>query len=104
MKELKIIYADTFSEEIRAEMKSMGVKGYSIIPEVLGKGLSTEPKFNNHVWPGKNMLMYIICDDESAVKVMERMNKLRGENPNEGIFGWASDVSDLTEHDKTNII
>ena len=43
MKEIKIVHADTFSDEIRSEMKKMGVRAYSVIPALYGKGLSTEP-------------------------------------------------------------
>ncbi|HDS02998.1 MAG TPA: hypothetical protein ENN72_04740 [Firmicutes bacterium] len=102
LKALHIIYADTFGEEIIAEMKKMGVKAYTIIPELYGRGLSTDPRFNNHVWPGKNLMMIILCDEKSAGIIMDRMNALRRENPLEAIAFWSTVVSDISEHDKTN--
>ena len=104
MKEIKIVHADTFSDEIRSEMKKMGVRAYSVIPELYGKGLSTEPKFNDHIWPGKNMMMIVVCDEESADKILARIDLLREGNPNEGIFAWVSDVTKMTEHKDTNRI
>ena len=101
MKALNIIFADTFGDEMIAEMKKMGVAAYTIIPELFGRGLSTDPRFNNHVWPGKNMMMIILCDEKSADRIMERMNELREENPMEAIVFWTTPVLDISAHDKT---
>ena len=100
MKALHIIFADTFGDEMIAEMKNMGVTAYTIIPELFGRGLSTEPRFNNHVWPGKNMMMIILCDEKSAARIMERLNTLREENPVEAIVFWTTPLLDISVHDK----
>ena len=100
MKALHVIFADTFGDEMISEMKKMGVDAYTIIPELFGRGLSTDPRFNNHVWPGKNRMMIILCDEKSASRIMERLNELRNENPVEAIIFWTTPVLDISVHKK----
>ena len=50
------------------------------------------------------MMMIVVCDEESADKILARIDLLREGNPNEGIFAWVSDVTKMTEHKDTNRI
>ncbi len=98
MKSVHIIYPETVQDELLQLMKRIGVGAYSIIPEVFGRGYSTEPRFNDHVWPGKNQMMLIVCDDESANIILENLESLREQFPHEGILGYSFAIDEMTKH------
>ncbi len=104
MKKVTIIYSATILEELKDKLEEINVKAYSIIPTVYGKGLSTQPRFDNHIWPGKNQIMFIICDKESSKKILAVVNDLREEYSNEGIVGFIENIEDITTHENTNKI
>ena len=102
MKKVSIIYSATILEEMKNGVEDLGVKAYSIIATVYGKGLTTNPRYDNHVWPGKNQMMIIVCDEKSSKKIIEKINKLRVEFPSEGIVGFVENVENITRHQKEN--
>ena len=102
MKKVSIIYSATIFEEVKNDLEELGVKAYSIIPTIFGKGLITQPKFDNHVWPGKNQMIIVLCDDKSAKLILEKADNLREKYPREGIVAYIENIEDITKHDKTN--
>ncbi|TYB31783.1 MAG: hypothetical protein FXF47_02615 [Candidatus Mcinerneyibacterium aminivorans] len=102
MKKVSIIYSATIFEEMKKALEDIGIKAYSIIPTVYGKGLSTQPRFDSHVWPGKNQMIIIICDEKSSNLILDEVNQLRKKFPKEGIIGYIENIDDITEHEKIN--
>lgn len=98
MKSVHIVYPETVHDELLQLMKKIGVGAYSILPEVFGRGYSTEPRFNNHIWPGKNQMMLIVCDDGSAEVILEKLELLREQFPHEGILGYSFVIDAITQH------
>ncbi len=102
MKSVHIIYPETVHDELLSLMKKIGVGAYSIIPELYGRGYSTEPRFNDHIWPGKNQMMLIVCDEGSAVVILEKLELLREAFPHEGILGYSFEIDAITKHTVSN--
>jgi len=102
MKKVSIIYSATIFQEIKDMLENLGVKAYSLLPTVYGKGLNTQPKFDSHVWPGKNQMIIVICDKESSEIILKKVNELRDNFPKESIIGFIEHIENITKHDKTN--
>ena len=103
MKEIKIIFMNTIFDRMEKLLKDLGVKAYTIVPELWGRGLNSEPKYHTHIWPGFNMGINIVCDNESAEKIINAIDEMKDEIT-EPVFAYTTNVELLTKHNKTNKI
>lgn len=90
MKMVMICYNEAIDEEVMEILEGCVMKNYTKIPGIFGKGISSGTHLGNDIWPGKNNLLYVACDDAQANKMLGCVRELRKTLAAEGIkaFSW----------------
>ena len=93
MKELSVIYNVSVSSEIIDGLASVGVREYTIVPRCHGRGGVTEPRMDDHVWPGLNSMLLAVVEDSLAAKAMGKLQELRDGNIGKaGLYAYVKSV------------
>ncbi len=75
LKKVEIITDSIVLEKITELLEKFGV-GYSVIPEVFGKG-SREKRFDDDVTDTfRNVMVIICCDEQTAIKICKDVEKI----------------------------
>ncbi|MBM4175570.1 MAG: transcriptional regulator [Ignavibacteria bacterium] len=75
LKKVEIITDSIVLEKITSLLEKLEV-GYTVIPEVFGKG-SREKRFDDDVTDTfRNIMVIICCDEPTAVKISEGVEKI----------------------------
>ena len=77
MKCITAFYNVATDDEIMEILDEVGIEEYSKIPRCQGKGLTTEPRLDSHVWPGFNTTLIIVVEDNVAPKLMNALQAFR---------------------------
>lgn len=91
MKAVMIIYNQAHTEKIDYMLTSLGIRGYSMIENVQGRGSRDGvPHLGTHTWPEINSAMYVMVDDEMVDPLLEKVRKIDSINEEVGIraFVW----------------
>lgn len=96
MKSIFIAYDKALHELVTEALSSTLCKGYTILPEVAGRGSKTgEPHLGTHAWPSTNSAILCVADDERVDPLLERLHKIDHDNPLLGLraFVWTVEKS-----------
>jgi nitrogen regulatory protein PII len=96
MKMILIAYNAAIDDEVMEAIETAGVNSFTKIPEVLGKGHTSEPHFHTDVWPGYNTLLLAVAEDEIVAGVMEVVRNLRTTLGKEGIKAFSVKIEEVT--------
>ncbi len=67
---------ESISEELMEILDNVGVKGYTVWKDVLGKDNQGEKThWGNAVFPGKEWVFMIFCEDENTCSLKEELEK-----------------------------
>jgi len=91
-----IAYNAAIDDEVMEAIETAGVNSFTKIPEVLGKGHTSEPHFHTDVWPGYNTLLLVVAEDEIVAGVMEVVRNLRTTLGKEGIKAFSVKIEEVT--------
>jgi nitrogen regulatory protein PII len=93
MKAIMIIYNQVHSEKVEFMLDKLGIKGYSLIENVQGRGSSTGvPHLGTHAWPEINKSVLTIVEDNLVDTVLEKVKKIDAVNEEVGIRAFVWDV------------
>lgn len=92
-KELKmvmVVYYEAMDDEVMEVLGRCCMPYFTKLQGVFGKGELSGTRLGNDVWPGKNNLIYVACEDETAEKIISGVEELRKKRGKEGIkvFSW----------------
>lgn len=77
MKCITAFYNVATDDEIMEILAEVGIEEYSKIPRCQGKGQTTGPRLDSHVWPGFNITLIMVVDDAVAPKLMRALQAFR---------------------------
>jgi len=93
MKAIMIIYNQVHTEKVEYLLDKLGIKGYSLIENVQGRGSNTGvPHLGTHAWPEINKSVLTIVDDELVDKVLDIVKKIDAINEEVGIRAFVWDI------------
>ena len=75
MKLLIIIYEADFDEEIMEFISSKNL-GYTKWDRVLGKGKSSSPRLDDTIWPGFNITLAVMVEDDRGEDLVYTLREL----------------------------
>lgn len=82
MKMFQIICDSGFEDYLIENLEKVGVKHFTKIEKALGKGSSSEPHMDTHIWPGFHVLYFVAVEDEKYEELknmfFEMKKKLKG--------------------------
>lgn len=91
MKSVFIAYDQANHENVMEVLDRTNVKGYSLFPQVMGRGTNTgEPHMGSHAWPTMNSAIITVVEDEVADLLLKRLKEVDTDNEMLGLraFVW----------------
>src|SRR3990167_8111284 len=95
-KMVMIVYNEALDEDLMEALGSIGLKNYTKVLGVFGKGTSSGTHLGNDVWPGRNNILYIACEEDQSKELVARVKVLRQKMGHEGIKAFVLPIEYLT--------
>jgi nitrogen regulatory protein PII len=93
MKAILIIYNQVHTEKVEYMLDKLGVKGFSLIENVQGRGSNTGvPHQGTHAWPEINKSVLTIVDDGIVDTVLDKIKRIDAINEEVGIRAFVWDI------------
>lgn len=96
MKMVMISYNEAMDMEVMEVLGHCALKNYTKITGVFGKGSSSGTHLGDDIWPGRNNLLYVACENDDARKMFSCVKELRNKLGHEGIKAFMWELEDLT--------
>ncbi len=96
MKMIMIAYNEALDDEVTEVLEGCVMKNYTKIPAVFGKGSTSGTHLGTEIWPGRNNLLYVACEDKQAKQMLSCIKELRKKLGHEGIKAFVMPVEELT--------
>ncbi|MDD5042550.1 MAG: hypothetical protein PHV40_02670 [Candidatus Omnitrophica bacterium] len=86
-----LVYNEAIDDEMMETLDACGLKNYTKIKGVFGKGETSGAHLGDDVWPGRNNILYVSCAEGGAQKLLARVKELRKSLGREGVkvFIWS---------------
>jgi hypothetical protein len=93
IKMVMITYNEAIDDEVMEILGSCGLKNYTKIKGVFGKGETSGTHLGDDIWPGRNNILYAACQDNETRQLILRVKELRKKLGKEGVkaFAWSLD-------------
>ena len=97
MKMVMIVYNEAMDMEVMEVLHGCALGNYTKIPGVFGKGNTSGTHMGDDIWPGKNNILYISCNDEDAKQLLVCVKNLRLKIGKEGVKAFVWNLEESTE-------
>ena len=91
-----IVYNEAVDAEAMEALSACAVTNYTKIPAVYGKGDASGTHLGTDIWPGLNNILYVVCGEIQAQKILDYIRQLRKKIGAEGIKAFLLPVEDIT--------
>jgi len=95
MKMLTIVYNEAVDGEVMDVLSRCGLKNYTKILGVYGRGKTSGIHLGNDVWPGRNNLMYVACPGKEARDMLGCLRELKNKIGREGVKAFVQPLEDV---------
>jgi hypothetical protein len=96
MKMVMISYNEAIESEVMDSLAGCALKNYTKITDTYGSGLTSGTHLGNDIWPGKNNILYVACEDREAKQLLFRVKELRKTLGAEGVKAFLLPLEDMT--------
>jgi len=96
MKMVMIAYNEAIDAEVMEVLADCGLKNYTKIMGTFGRGSTSGTHLGNDIWPGRNNILYIACEEKQAVQLLSWIKELRRKLGKEGIKAFILPVEETT--------
>ncbi|MBN1353289.1 MAG: hypothetical protein JW994_01285 [Candidatus Omnitrophica bacterium] len=96
MKMVMIVYNEAMDMEVMESLESCCLENYTKIKGIYGKGKTSGAHLGNDVWPGKNNILYIACEEKRKDSLLSCVAQLRKKLGREGIKAFVWPLEELT--------
>lgn len=96
MKMVMIAYNEAVDLEVMEILQRCKMKNYTKIPGVFGKGTVSGTHLGTDVWPGRNNVLYVACDQEDSRTLFDGVVYLRKQLGLHGIKAFVWNVEAAT--------
>lgn len=95
-KMIMIVYNEAIDAEVMETLEGCGLKYYTKITGVFGSGSSSGTHLGSDIWPGRNNLLYIACEETQARQLLGCIRQLRTELGREGVKAFLLPLEETT--------
>jgi nitrogen regulatory protein PII len=96
MKAVMIVFNQSHSERIEYMFDRLGIRGYTWLTDVKGKGSETgEPRMGTHTWPEMNSAALVIVPFDKVDPLLESVTKLDEIDKSVGIRAFVWDITKM---------
>ena len=96
MKMVMVTYNEAIDAEVMEALAECALKNYTKVLSAFGKGVNSGTHEGNDVWPGKNNILFIACEEKSGQKLISRIRELRKTLGREGVKAFVLPLEELT--------
>jgi len=96
LKMAMIVYNEAIDNETMEILESCGLKNYTKVMCVYGSGATSGVHLGNDIWPGRNNILYVCCQDAQAQKVLSGVKELRKKLGKEAIKAFVWSLENVT--------
>lgn len=96
MKMVMVVYNEAIDIEVMEVLENCALKNYTQIKGVYGRGRTSGTHLGNDIWPGRNNLLYIVCEEEEAKELFSSLKELKKKLGKEGIKAFILPVEEIT--------
>jgi len=91
MKMVMIAYNEAIDVDVMEVLANCGLKNFTKLVGAFGKGITSGTHLGNDIWPGRNNILYVACEEEKSGELLSHIKELRKKLGKEGIkaFVWA---------------
>ena len=95
-KMVMIVYNEAIDLEVMQVLENCAMKNYTKVMGVFGKGTASGTHLGNDIWPGRNNILYVACDEQQAKQMLSCVKELRKNLGVEGIKAFVLPLEELT--------
>jgi len=96
MKMVMIAYNEAIDDEVMEVLQHCGLQNYTKIKGVFGKGATSGTHLGNDIWPGRNNILYVACQENEAKQLISCIKELRKKLGKEGIKAFILPIEEIT--------
>lgn len=95
-KMIMVVYNEAVDQEVMEAVEDCGIAGYTKTLAVFGKGAASGTHLGNYIWPGRNNMLFIACEDKESKQLLIRIRNLRKTIGREGVKAFILPIEDVT--------
>ncbi|MCX5694912.1 MAG: hypothetical protein NT014_07350 [Candidatus Omnitrophica bacterium] len=96
MKMVMLVYNEALDNEVMEILESCSMKNYTKVTGVFGCGTTSGTHLGTDIWPGRNNIMYVACEEAVGKKIIVLVKQLRKSVGVEGAKAFLMPIEDLT--------
>ncbi len=96
MKMVMIACNEAIDTEVMEVLTNCGLKNYTKITGVFGRGESSGTHLGNDIWPRRNNIFYIACEEKEAKQILACVKELRKKLGSEGVKAFVWNLEEVT--------
>ncbi|MCM8800352.1 MAG: hypothetical protein NC900_06505 [Candidatus Omnitrophica bacterium] len=91
-----IAYNEAIDEEVKEILEKCGLKNFTKIMQVFGRGQTSGLHLGNDIWPGRNNILLIACEEKQKTQLLSYIRELRRRLGKEGIKAFVWNLEEIT--------
>jgi hypothetical protein len=96
MKLVMITYNEAIDQEVMGVLRACAMKNYTKAIGAYGKGTSSGTHMGDDIWPGRNNILYVACDEAQARQMLGCVRALRAKLGQEGVKAFVLPLEEMT--------
>ncbi len=96
MKMIMIVYNEAMDDEVMEVLQSCSLTNYTKFVGVFGKGTTSGTHRGDDIWPGRNNVLLVACDDAVKERLLGCTRTLRARLGQEGVKAFVLPLEELT--------
>jgi len=96
MKMAMIVYNEALDAEVMEVLSHCGLKNYTKTTGVFGRGTASGTHLGNDIWPGRNNILQVACEEKQAQEMLNCVRSLRKKLGPEGIKAFILPIEEIT--------
>ena len=95
-KMVMLTYNEAIDAEVMEVLQNCGLENYTKVMGVFGKGKTSGAHLGNDIWPGRNNILYIACEEGRVKQTLSCIQELHKEVGKEGIKAFVFPLEEVS--------
>ncbi|MDD5505986.1 MAG: hypothetical protein PHR73_04445 [Candidatus Omnitrophica bacterium] len=96
IKMVMLVYNEAIDEEVMEALPRCSLSNYTKINGVFGKGTASGTHLGDDIWPGRNNILYVACQEAEAKQLLSCVKELRKKLGKEGVNAFTWDIEQVS--------
>ncbi len=97
LKMVMIIYNEALDDEVMEVLgQCTAMQNFTKATGIFGKGKASGTHMGSDIWPGRNNILYVACDEKEARQALSCVRELRKTLGREGVKAFILPLEEMT--------